>query len=120
MLVEDQAALRMIVGDVLEELGYQVEAFENGPAALAHLQHAERPDLLLSDIGLPGGLNGRELAERCRQQHPDLKVLFITGYDETAALNDGQLLQGTSVLTKPFELQDLAERVQQLLDGQLP
>ncbi|WP_236236112.1 PAS domain-containing protein [Pseudomonas faucium] len=120
VLVEDQAALRVIVCDVLEELGYQVEAFENGPAALAHLQHAERPDLLLSDIGLPGGLNGRQLAERCRQQHPDLKVLFITGYDESAALNDGQLLQGTSVLTKPFELQALAERVQQLLDGQLP
>ena len=81
---------------------------------------SEQPDLLLSDIGLPGGLNGRQLAERCRQLHPQLKVLFVTGYDESAALSDGQLLQGTSVLTKPFELEALAERVRQLLEGELP
>ena len=115
LLVEDQAALRVVVCEVLEELGYRVDAFENGPAALAHLQAGERPDLLLSDIGLPGGLNGRQLAERCRERHPDLKVLFITGYDESAALSDGQLLQGTQVLTKPFELAVLAERVRTLL-----
>ncbi|MDD2106708.1 response regulator [Pseudomonas asiatica] len=116
LLVEDQAALRVVVCEVLEELGYRVDAFENGPAALAHLQAGERPDLLLSDIGLPGGLNGRQLAERCRERHPDLRVLFITGYDESAALSDGQLLQGTQVLTKPFELEVLAERVRTLLE----
>ncbi len=116
LLVEDQAALRVVVCEVLEELGYRVDAFENGPAALAHLQAGERPDLLLSDIGLPGGLNGRQLAERCRERHPDLKVLFITGYDESAALSEGQLLQGTEVLTKPFELAVLAERVRTLLE----
>lgn len=116
LLIEDQAALRMVVGEVLEELGYQVDAFENGPTALAHLQRGERPDLLLSDIGLPGGLNGRQVAERCRERYPDIKVLFITGYDESAALSDGQLLQGTLVLTKPFELEVLAERVRELLE----
>ncbi|MFK0271924.1 response regulator [Pseudomonas asiatica] len=116
LLVEDQAALRVVVCEVLEELGYRVDAFENGPAALAHLQAGERPDLLLSDIGLPGGLNGRQLAERCRESHPGLRVLFITGYDESAALSDGQLLQGTQVLTKPFELEVLAERVRTLLE----
>lgn len=115
LLIEDQTALRLVVGEVLEELGYRVDAFENGPTALAHLQSGERPDLLLSDIGLPGGLNGRQVAERCRVRYPDLKVLFITGYDESAALSDGQLLQGTSVLTKPFELDTLAERVRELL-----
>ncbi|MDZ3991563.1 Response regulator receiver protein CpdR [Pseudomonas sp. Teo4] len=120
LLVEDQAALRMVVCEVLQELGYQVEAFENGPAALAHLQTSERPDLLLSDIGLPGGLNGRQLAERCRTQYPDLSVLFITGYDESAALSDGQLLQGTRVLTKPFALEALADQVRLLLDGEQP
>jgi len=120
LLVEDQAALRLVIGEVLEELGYQVETFENGPAALAYLQHAERPDLLLSDIGLPDGLNGRQLAEHCRQQYPDLKVLFITGYDESVVLSDGQLLHGTSVLTKPFELPALAERVRQLLEDERP
>jgi signal transduction histidine kinase/CheY-like chemotaxis protein len=119
VLVEDQAALRLVVGEVLEELGYQVEAFENGTAALAHMQQCEQPDLLLSDIGLPDGPNGRQVAERCRQLFPQLKVLFITGYDESAALSDGQLLQGTSVLTKPFELDALAERVRQLLEDEL-
>ncbi|WP_296232104.1 hybrid sensor histidine kinase/response regulator [Pseudomonas sp. UBA4617] len=117
LLIEDQVALRLVVCEVLEELGYRVDAFENGPSALAHLQDGERPDLLLSDIGLPGGLNGRQVAERCRERYPDLKVLFITGYDESAALTDGQLLHGTLVLTKPFELQVLAERVRMLLDG---
>ncbi|MNO54906.1 Blue-light-activated protein [compost metagenome] len=120
LLVEDQAALRQVVCEVLEELGYQVDAFESGPAALAHLQDGARPDLLLSDIGLPDGLNGRQVAERCRIQYPDLKVLFITGYDESAALSDGQLLQGTSVLTKPFALDALAERVRLLLEDKLP
>ncbi|MFJ4348974.1 PAS domain-containing protein [Pseudomonas sp. NPDC089401] len=120
LLVEDQAALRLVVGEVLEELGYQVDAFANGPDALAYLAHNPRPALLLSDIGLPGGLNGRQLAELCRQQHPGLKVLFITGYDESAALSDGQLLQGTRVLTKPFELEALAENVRRLLDDQQP
>ncbi|HYQ53837.1 MAG TPA: PAS domain-containing protein [Pseudomonas sp.] len=120
LLVEDQMALRLVVAEVLEELGYQVEAFESGPAALSYLQQGERPALLLSDIGLPDGLNGRQLAERCRLEYPDLKVLFITGYDESAALSDGQLLQGTSVLTKPFDLDVLAERVRQLLADELP
>ncbi|MNM82733.1 Blue-light-activated protein [compost metagenome] len=72
--------------------------------------------MLLSDIGLPGGLNGRQVAERCRELYPELKVLFITGYDESAVLSDGQLLQGTAVLTKPFELDALAERVREMLD----
>jgi signal transduction histidine kinase/ActR/RegA family two-component response regulator len=120
VFVEDQAALRLVVGEVLEELGYQVKAFENGTSALAYMQQSEQPNLLLSDIGLPGGLNGRQLAERCRQLYPALKVLFITGYDESAALSDGQLLQGTSVLTKPYELEVLAERVRQLLEDERP
>ncbi|WP_410481887.1 PAS domain-containing protein [Pseudomonas plecoglossicida] len=115
LLIEDQTALRLVVCEVLEELGYRVDAFANGPAALAHLQSGERPDLLLSDIGLPGGMNGRQVAERCRERYPDLKVLFVTGYDESAAHCDGQLLQGTRVLTKPFELDVLAEQVRELL-----
>lgn len=116
LLVEDQTTLRLVIGEVLEELGYRVDAFENGPSALTHLQSGERPDLLLSDVGLPGGLNGRQVAERCRERYPDLKVLLMTGYDESAAFSDGQPLQGTLVLTKPFELEALAERVRELLE----
>lgn len=119
VLVEDQAALRLVVGEALKELGYEVEAFENGAAALAHMHKCEQPDLLLSDIGLPEGLNGHQVAERCRQIFPQLKVLFITGYDESAALGDGQLLPGTSILTKPFELHALAERVGHLLENEV-
>ncbi|MFK0092228.1 PAS domain-containing protein [Pseudomonas sp. NPDC090592] len=117
LLIEDQTALRVVVREVLEDLGYRVDVFEDGPSALAYLQNSEQPDLLLSDIGLPGGLNGRQVAECCRERYPDLKVLFITGYDESAALSDGQLLQGTVVLTKPFELEVLAEQVRTLLEA---
>ncbi|MNN54545.1 Sporulation initiation phosphotransferase F [compost metagenome] len=120
MLVEDQLALRLVISEVLAEQGYQVEAFETGAAALAHLQRSERPDLLLSDIGLPDGPNGRQVAERYRQQYPGLKLLFITGYDNSAALGDDQLLQGSHVLGKPFELDVLAECVHQLLAARQP
>ncbi|MFJ4110251.1 PAS domain-containing protein [Pseudomonas sp. NPDC089758] len=117
VLVEDQLALRVVISEVLQEQGYRVSAFENGRGALAHLEHSERPDLLISDIGLPDGPNGRHVAEHYRRQHPDLKVLFITGYDNSAALGGGPLLQGAHVLGKPFELDVLAECVQQLLSG---
>ena len=73
------------------------------------------PDLLISDVGLPGGLNGRQLVEAVRRVHPQLPVLFITGYDESAALNDGRLGAGMSVMTKPFALADLVERVGSML-----
>ncbi|NIF18826.1 ATP-binding protein [Pantoea sp. Cy-639] len=115
LLVEDQAALRLVIGEVLEELGHQVEGVEQGPAALKALDGGFVPDLLISDIGLPGGLNGRQVAEACRARHPHLPVLFITGYDERAALSDGQLPPRTSVLLKPFELDTMAEAVAKLL-----
>ncbi|MCG8291585.1 ATP-binding protein [Pseudomonas entomophila] len=115
LLVEDQAALRLIIGEVLDEFGHDVEGVEHGPAALALLEHGFVPDLLISDIGLPGGLNGRQVAEACRARHPGLPVLFITGYDESAALSDGQLPARTAVLRKPFELPAIANLVAQLL-----
>ncbi|MDW9405592.1 response regulator, partial [Pseudomonas soli] len=86
-----------------------------GPEAVAGLQASKAPDLLVTDVGLPGGLNGRQVAGLLRQRYPGLKVLFVTGYDETAALGDGGLETGMSVLTKPFSLQQLAEQVDCLL-----
>ncbi|MHA6194190.1 hybrid sensor histidine kinase/response regulator [Pseudomonas wadenswilerensis] len=115
VMVEDQETLRMVIGEVLEESGYSVETYENAVAALPALQRGAAPDLLISDIGLPGGMNGRQLAEAMRQLHPHLPVLFITGYDESAALSDGQLAAGMSVLTKPFGLEALVLRVEQML-----
>ncbi|MEE1886748.1 ATP-binding protein [Pseudomonas carassii] len=117
LLVEDQAALRLVIGEVLDELGHEVRSAENGPAALAMLEGGFVPDLLISDIGLPGGLNGRQVAQASRALHPGLPVLFITGYDESAALSDGQLPPRTTVLRKPFELNTIADLVAQLLSA---
>lgn len=115
LLVEDQAALRRVIGDVLEELGHSVECAEHGPAALERLESGYVPQLLISDIGLPAGLDGRQVAERCRARFADLPVLFITGYDQSAAQSDGRLPPRTQVLLKPFELPDLVDRVNTLL-----
>ncbi|WP_194788768.1 PAS domain-containing protein [Pseudomonas sp. UFMG81] len=117
LLVEDQAALRTVIADVLEDQGYQVVACENGPSALARLDDGYVPDLLISDIGLPGGLDGRQVAQASRARHPGLPVLFITGYDESAAEADGVLPPSTCVMTKPFELNALTLQVSQLLSA---
>ncbi|MFJ4374493.1 PAS domain-containing protein [Pseudomonas japonica] len=115
VLVEDQETLRMVIGEVLEESGYRVDVYDSGVTALPALRNGPPPDLLISDIGLPGGLNGKQLAEALRLVHPGLPVLFITGYDESAALSDGQLAPGMSVMTKPFGLEALVLRVEQML-----
>ncbi|MCV9918610.1 response regulator [Pseudomonas sp. BT-42-2] len=116
VVVEDEAAMRLVMAEVLEELGHQVEMFEDGPIALSGLHDAAGPDLLVTDVGLPGGLNGRQVADALRARYPGLKVLFVTGYDETAVLSNGELEPGMSVLTKPFTLQALAERIGQMLE----
>lgn len=75
----------------------------------------EHIDLLITDVGLPGGINGRQLADAARVQRPDLKVLFITGYAESAAVGSGSMAQGMEVMTKPFIINDLVNKVQGLL-----
>ncbi len=115
VLVEDQQTLRMVISEVLEESGYRVEIHESAVAALPALQNGPAPGLLISDIGLPGGMNGKQLAEATRQLYPYLPVLFITGYDESAALSDGHLAPGMSVMTKPFGLEALLLQVEQML-----
>ncbi|KNX78162.1 chemotaxis protein CheY [Pseudomonas sp. 250J] len=112
LLVEDQAALRLVIAEVLEELGHQVDGYATGPAALeADLEF----DLLITDIGLPGGMNGRQVAQAMRGRLPSIPVLFITGYDANAVLEDGPLPQGMRVLTKPFDLEKLVDQVDLLL-----
>ncbi|NIE76142.1 PAS domain-containing protein [Pantoea sp. Ap-967] len=115
VLVEDQASLRLVMCEALEDQGHRVEAFESGPAALAFLAKNAPPDLLISDIGLPDGLTGVQVAERSQALFPGLKVLFVTGYDERAALSGGQPLGNATLLTKPFELSALTDRVAQML-----
>jgi PAS domain S-box-containing protein len=117
LVVEDEPDVRMLVVDVLSDLGYVVLDAGDGPSALLHLQANERIDLLVSDVGLPG-MNGRELAEIARQYRPGLKVLFVTGYARNAQVRGDFLAEGMDLLTKPFSIDDLAQRVRGLIDGE--
>jgi PAS domain S-box-containing protein len=117
LVVEDEPDVRMLVVDVLSDLGYVVLDARDGPSALLQLQAGERIDLLVSDVGLPG-INGRELAEIARQYRPGLKVLFVTGYARNAQVRGDFLAEGMDLLTKPFSIDDLARRVRGLIDGE--
>ncbi len=100
---------------MLEEAGYRVIAAEDGPSGLRLLQSERRVDLLVTDVGLPGGMNGRQVADAARVARPDLKVIFITGYAENAVVGNGYLDHGMTVVTKPFELSALMNRVADVL-----
>ncbi|MGC9271062.1 PAS domain S-box protein, partial [Acidiphilium sp.] len=94
LIVDDEPSVRMLVGEALAELGYGTIEAEDGAAGLAILQSAARIDLLITDVGLPGGMNGRQMADAARQYRPDLNVLFITGYAENALVSHGHLDAG--------------------------
>ena len=117
LVVDDEPTIRMLVTEVLEDLGYVALHAGDGPAGVAMLQSKRRIDLLVTDVGLPGGMNGRQLAESGRALRPDLKVLFITGYAENAVLNQGHLAPGMQVLTKPFAMEVLASRIKSLIEA---
>ena len=117
LVVDDEPTVRMLILDALGELGYACAEAADGPAALAVLQTNAPIDLLITDVGLPGGLNGRQVADAARSLRPGLKTLFITGYAENAVLNHGHIERGMEVLTKPFAIRDLTERVERLLKG---
>jgi DNA-binding response OmpR family regulator len=116
LLIEDEHTLRDIVEEVLRDAGYRVLTAQDGPAGLQILDSDKRIDLLVTDVGLPGGLNGRQVADAARVGRPGLKVLFITGYANTAAVGNGQLDHGMEVLTKPFEISAFANKVRTLID----
>ncbi len=105
----------MLVTEVLEDLGYTAIEAADSVAGLKVLQSDVRIDLLVTDVGLPGGMNGRQMADAGRERRPDLKVLFITGYAENAVLGNGYLRPGMQVLTKPFVLETLATRIKDLI-----
>ncbi len=111
LVVDDEPSVRMLVTEVLEELGYISVEAPDGPAGLRMLQSDMRIDLLITDVGLPGGINGRQLADAARTTRPDLRVLFITGYAENAIIGNGQLEPNMGVLTKPFVMETLARRI---------
>ena len=115
LLVEDEPAVRMVMADVLRDNGYTVMEANTGYHALRQIQSSARIDLLLSDVGLPGGMNGRQLADAAREHRPHLKVLFVTGYDEQAALGSGLMAQGMAILTEPFNISSFSAKVQDLM-----
>ena len=115
LLVEDEPSVQLVMADVLTDHGYTVLSAHTGQAAMRHILSSARIDLLLTDVGLPGGMNGRQLADAARQHRADLKVLFVTGYDEQAAIGSGLMEAGMAILTKPFDIDLLAAKVQDIL-----
>ena len=115
LVVDDEPTVRMLVTEVLEELGYTAIEAADGAAGLRVLQSDVRIDLLVTDVGLPGGMNGRQMANAARAARPGLRVLFITGYAENAVLSHGHLEPGMHVMTKPFAMEALASRIKELI-----
>ncbi|MHC8381473.1 ATP-binding protein [Pseudomonas sp. LB3P14] len=114
LIVEDDPAVRVLVSTVLSELGYAFVEAGDADSAVPILDSAQRIDLLISDVGLPG-MNGRQLAEIGRQYRPELKVLFITGYAEHAAVRGGFLDPGMQMITKPFTFDLLTAKVREMI-----
>ena len=114
LIVEDDPAVRVLVSAVLSELGYAFVEAGDADSAMPIIESSQRIDLLISDVGLPG-MNGRQLAEIGRQVRPDLKVLFITGYAEHAAVRGGFLDPGMQMITKPFTFDLLTATVREMI-----
>jgi CheY-like chemotaxis protein len=116
LLLEDEAPIRQMIAGVLTDLGYNVIEAPDGPAALHILDSTGRIDLLVTDVGLPGGLNGRQVADAARVSRPTLLVLFITGFSYNSALGRGDALEpGMEILRKPFLLDAFASKVNKLI-----
>ena len=117
LIVDDEPTIRMLVAEVLQDLDYTAIEASDGPSALRVLQSNARIDLIITDVGLPGGMNGRQVADAGRVIRPRLKVLFITGYAENAVIGNGHLEHGMQVVTKPFAMDDLANRIRGLIEA---
>jgi signal transduction histidine kinase len=115
LLVEDEPAVRVVVAEVLTDLGYTVLEADNSQSGLRIVETRAHIDLLITDVGLPGGMNGRQLADAAREQRPGLKVLFLTGYAESAAVGNGRMEQDMEVMTKPFDLDKLMAKVKGMI-----
>ena len=115
VVVDDEPAIRMLIEDALSEYGHTVLLACDGKGALETLMSSVHVDLMVTDVGLPGGMNGRELADAVRSRRPGLPILFITGYAESRLFEQGQCEAHTAILTKPFTLQDLSDKVEALM-----
>jgi len=115
LVVDDEATIRHLIDEVLDDLGYTVIGAADGAAGIKVLQSSARIELLITDVGLPNGMNGRQVADEARRLRPGIKVLFITGFAENAAVGNGHLEPGMELLTKPFTLEALSTKVADML-----
>ena len=115
LVVDDEAIIRMLIVDVLTDLGYEPLEAHDGPSALKIIDSGAKLDLLITDVGLPSGMNGRQVADAARARQADLKILFVTGYAENAVVGNGHLDPGMHVLTKPFPIEELNRRISEVL-----
>ena len=119
LVVEDEPVVRRLVVEVLRDLGYRILEAADGVTGLEVLRSRQRIDLLVTDVGLPG-LNGRQMADAARERRPTLKVLFMTGYAENAAIASCFLEPGMAMITKPFAMHVLATRIRGMIEADLP
>jgi PAS domain S-box-containing protein len=115
LVVDDEATIRHLIDEVLDEQGYTFIGAGDGAAGIKVLQSDARIDLLITDVGLPNGMNGRQVADAARALRPGLPVLFITGYADNAAVGNGHLEPGMELLTKPFTIEALSVKVADIL-----
>ena len=116
LLVEDDEEVNRFSSEVLRDEGYQVISTHEGASGLRLLDANPDICMLFTDVVLPGGMNGRQLADEARRRRPDLKVLFTTGYTRNAIIHHGRLDADVDLLTKPFTSDALARKVRQILD----
>lgn len=116
LVIDDEASVRSLIVDVLADGGYHVIEAADGPSGLKVLQSDLRIDLLITDVGLPGGMNGRQVADAGRVGRPKLKILFITGYAENAIIGNGLLEHDMHVITKPFGIEAIVSKVREMID----
>jgi two-component system, NtrC family, sensor kinase len=117
LLVEDDETVNRFAADVLQDLGYTVYSAPDGAQALTLLDHHD-VDLLFTDVVLPAGMNGRELAEMAAKKKPKIKVLYATGYTRNAIIHNGRLDPGVDVLMKPYTYDVLARKIRNVLDSE--
>ena len=118
LMVEDEAKLAKIAVQMLEMLGFRVATAENATQALQCLDQLGRIDVLFTDLGLPGGMNGAELAEEVRRRHPDVHTICTTGYAKDDVLRNRPLPTGTPLITKPYSRSTLAQEFAAVLSRQ--
>ncbi|MFQ5776242.1 MAG: type II toxin-antitoxin system prevent-host-death family antitoxin [Kiloniellaceae bacterium] len=116
LVLEDDSAVRELAVAILEDLGYRVVTAPDGRAAVAALDQAAEIDLLLSDVVLPGGTSGPDVAEHAKRRRPGIKVLFMSGYAADSLVPNGPLDNGVALINKPFRKADLAHKVREVLD----